>query len=69
MSLPGKRLDGGTTSARALGLVGDPGSEKSFEAKQRRRIGTLQSRRASPRLQTGGIFVEEEFMVFLVPIE
>ena len=70
MFLPGKRLDGGTTSARALGCVGDPrwtpgrGSERSFAGNAAKQKRTLQTRRPSLQLKTGGIFVDEEFIVF-----
>ena len=71
MFLPGKRLDGGTTSAGALGCVGGPrwtpgrGSERSFVGNAVQQKRTLQTRRLSLQLKTGGIFVEEEFIVFL----
>ena len=71
MFLPGKRLDGGTTRAGALGIVGDPrwtpgqGSEMSFAGNAATQTRTLQTRRPPLQLKTGGIFVEKEFIVFL----
>ena len=71
MFLPGKSLDGGRTSAGALGCVGDPrwtpgrGSERSCAGNAAKQKRTLQTRRPLLQLKTGGIFVEEEFIVFL----
>ena len=71
MFLPGERLDGGRTSAGALGCVGDPrwtpgrGSERSFAGNAAKPTRTLQTRRPLLQLKTFGIFVEEEFIVFL----
>ena len=71
MFLSGKRLDGGTTSAGALGCVGEPrwtpgrGSERRLAGNAAKQKRTLQTRRPSLQLKTGGIFVEAEFIVFL----
>ena len=51
--------------------MGDPrwtlgrGSERSFAGNAPKQKRTLHTRRPSLQLKTGGIFVEEEFIVFL----